>query len=239
MSIPIDRKIQTLIICCLIFMGSLVVADFTSVKLVEFMLFDQGLLIPMGTFAFAATFLSTDIISELFDRVHAVFIVWFGVVLRFLLMLYIYWSIGDDNGQVALFSMPVFWSSEQQSHYEFVFSASIMIFIAGFVAIIVSSLLDVYVFHYLKEKHKGKNLFWLRNNVSTLFGQLINSTLFIAIAFASILSIKEIILAISGQLLIKWIIAFFVDTPLAYTFRNYGNGNKQWYAIWKIEFWKG
>ena len=113
------------------------------------------------------------------------------------------------------------------------------IFIAGFSAILVASLLDVYLFHYLKDLHEGRNLFWLRNNVSTFGGQLVNSTLFVVIAFYTTLTPGQLLSAVVGQIVVKWVIALILDTPLAYLARNYGQGNATWYAFWTRPFWTG
>lgn len=235
----IDRKTQLLIFCCLMFMGSLIIADFTSVKLGSIHLGSWELLIPMGTFAFAITFWCTDIISELWGRKHAITVVWAGVVIRVFLMMYVAWVIGDKSGDVTGLALPSFWSPENQRAVVFVFSQSINIFWAGLIAILVASFMDVYVFHYLKDRHEGKNLFWLRNNASTFGGQLINSTLFVMIAFMTMLTPAQLVSAVAGQVLVKWVIALFVDTPLAYLIRNYGQDLDDWYAFWTKSFWKG
>ncbi len=73
-----DRKTQMLVFCALLFMGALVVADVTSVKLFEVSMFGMQLLVPVGTVAFALTFLATDVVGELYDRRHAIYIVWIG-----------------------------------------------------------------------------------------------------------------------------------------------------------------
>ena len=46
--------------------------------------------------------------------------------------------------------------------------------IASMIAYVSAQFIDVQIFHFLKEKTKGKKL-WLRNNVSTIFSQLIDS----------------------------------------------------------------
>ena len=46
--------------------------------------------------------------------------------------------------------------------------------IASMIAYISAQFIDVHIFHFLKEKTNGKKL-WLRNNVSTIFSQLIDS----------------------------------------------------------------
>ena len=46
--------------------------------------------------------------------------------------------------------------------------------IVSMIAYVSAQFIDVQIFHFLKEKTKGKKL-WLRNNVSTIFSQLIDS----------------------------------------------------------------
>jgi hypothetical protein len=46
--------------------------------------------------------------------------------------------------------------------------------LASMVAYLCAQFIDVRIFHFLKEKTKGEKL-WLRNNVSTIFSQLIDS----------------------------------------------------------------
>ena len=46
--------------------------------------------------------------------------------------------------------------------------------VASMVAYLSAQFVDVHIFHFLKTKTNGKKL-WLRNNVSTLFSQLIDS----------------------------------------------------------------
>jgi len=59
-------------------------------------------------------------------------------------------------------------------------------------AYMASQFCDVYVFHYFKKRTDGKKL-WLRNNVSTLTSQLVDSVAVILITYyyANALPMKE------------------------------------------------
>ena len=196
------------------------------------------MLIPLGTLAFALTFLATDVVSEVHGRAYSFYVLMAGLVMRFIAFIYFYYCIGDNNGFVFGFSTPEFWPSSSQNSYKFVLGSSMPIFIAGFVAVFISSLNDIYIFHYLKRKHEGKNMFWIRNNVSTILSQLVNSFLFITIAFANIMPVKGIIMAIIGQSITKFFFAL-LDTPFAYMMRNYAQDKVEWYKFWKRDFWLG
>ena len=67
-----------------------------------------------------------------------------------------------------------------------VFGFTPRIVLGSMVTYIVSQSWDVWTFHKLKEKYKGKKL-WIRNNVSTISSQLLDSAIFIGIAFYGII----------------------------------------------------
>ena len=71
-------------------------------------------------------------------------------------------------------------------------------------AFAVSQTMDVISFHWLKNKTNGKYK-WLRNNASTMSSQLIDTVIFITIAFYGV--VDNIILMIFAQYLIKLILA--------------------------------
>jgi hypothetical protein len=69
------------------------------------------------------------------------------------------------------------------------------------------------------KKYHGRKLLWLRSNVSVIFSQLIDNTMFTLIAFYGIFS-WDIILQIYVTSLMLKIIVSFVDTPFLYLARN-------------------
>ena len=83
-------------------------------------------------------------------------------------------------------------------------------------AYLVAQLIDVRIFHYLKKITNGKKL-WLRNNVSTMFSQLIDTVIVnsIFLHFGLNLSWDIIFKIIIASYIFKIIIAA-IDTPLVY-----------------------
>jgi uncharacterized integral membrane protein (TIGR00697 family) len=83
-------------------------------------------------------------------------------------------------------------------------------------AYLVAQLIDVRIFHYLKKITNGKKL-WLRNNVSTMFSQLIDTIIVnsIFLYFGLNLSWDIILKIIIASYIFKIIIAA-IDTPLVY-----------------------
>ena len=164
-----------------------------------------GFYVPGGVIIYAASFLITDLISEVYGKQAAVRAVYcgFGSMLVFAgySLLIIHWD-------AAPFYM-------DQTSFEKVVGLSFRITMAGWISFMVSQYWDVIVFHYLKESDKeciSKHL-WVRNCGSTITSQFIDSALFIAVAFYGIYDgIWQMIFA---QYFVKVIIAL-LDTPFAY-----------------------
>ena len=84
----------------------------------------------------------------------------------------------------------------------------------------VAQKIDVVLYHKVWEKTNkifkdtNKGL-WLRNNISTLTSQFIDTTIFTLIAFAGTVSFKELVLLIFTTYVLKAVVAV-LDTPVLY-----------------------
>lgn len=105
---------------------------------------------------------------------------------------------------------------QNQQAFEKVFGVSTRIAIAGFLGFITSQFLNIKIFNTLKKLTNGKHL-WLRNNLSTMTSTLLDSLIFITIAFWGTSNISNLIL---GEYTVKLIIAL-LDTFLIYGFVYY------------------
>ena len=89
--------------------------------------------------------------------------------------------------------------------------ATSRIILASIVAYGISQNFDVWIFDRIKKAYGARNL-WLRNNISTLLSQTLDTCLFITIAFWGEFPLLPLIF---GQLTVKYAIAL-VDTPIVY-----------------------
>lgn len=180
-----------------LFIGSLVAAAFISSKIVNFF----GLAVPAGVLAYSVTFAVSDIIGEIWGKERASSVVQAGfaalAVATGLAWLSVQWPGA------------VFW--QNQEAFAGVIGSTPRIVAASLCAYFVSQHSDVKLFHFIKERTGGKHL-WLRNNLSTMVSQLLDSTIFVTIAFWGILPVGEVIL---GQWIAKLAIAA-IDTPVVY-----------------------
>jgi uncharacterized integral membrane protein (TIGR00697 family) len=228
----VNRRVITIMFCFYLSAVALTVADLSSVKITQFTAFGYQFIVPAGTIAFAVTFICTDVIIELSNRFMALILLLQTLIVRVLAVLYFIWVVGPGDGSMPPFEVPPFWTPENQAHISFTLSGTVPIYIAGFLAIFLGFVFDIYVYSHLREKQRGKNTFWWRNAISTILGQTINSIVFVAIAFAAVLTPAEILSAIVGMVILKIILAV-IDPSIAVMMRNWGEGRAQWWAFWR------
>jgi uncharacterized integral membrane protein (TIGR00697 family) len=99
---------------------------------------------------------------------------------------------------------------------------------ASMLAYITAQFFDVQIFHYLKRKTRGKAL-WLRNNVSTLCSQAIDTVVVITVTFyasvaAGLMSWQALLTLMGSNYLFKMVAALLDTIPfyfLVYRLRKY------------------
>lgn len=167
--------------------------------------------VPAGLIAYPFTFLATDLISELFGRKKAQLIVWVGFAMNFFMLFLMSVNHWLPNSAGVSGGLDLF-----EGVYEFMVGNVI----ASMIAYLIAQSVDVRLFHFWKKKTKGRHL-WLRNNGSTMFSQLVDSTAIITILYVagnlgdSINSIPAVIILILNSYLFKFFFALF-DTPFMY-----------------------
>ena len=204
-----DSRIDTgFVILSAVFVASLVIASVLASKIIQVWAF----FVPAGILAYSLTFLCTDVVSEVYGKEASRKVVlsgFIGLVAAFLLTtLALNWSAAP------------FW--QNQDSFDSILGSTTRIIIASLVAYLVSQYTDVWIFSQGKKLTKGKFL-WLRNNLSTAISQLIDSVIFIVIAFYGVMPLFELII---GQWVIKLVIAA-LDTPIAYALVSVLRGSER------------
>ena len=187
-----------------------VVAAIAATKMISVF----GFFVPGGVIIYAASFLITDLISEVHSKKAAVKTVYCGFVS---MLIFAGYSLLIARWEPAPFYA-------DQNAFAMVVGLSFRITMAGWISFMVSQYWDVTVFHQLKKSSKKfiSEHLWVRNCGSTITSQFIDSVLFISIAFYGIYDIWPLIIS---QYIIKVIIAF-LDTPFVYWGRYVLNRKK-------------
>jgi uncharacterized integral membrane protein (TIGR00697 family) len=158
-----------------------------------------------------------DCISEVYGRARARSFVLMGLLCIVLLMGFTALAIalpGGVRGKEGL----------QKQEYEFIFGVSLRFAFASVAAFFVGEITDVLIYSKLRAATRGK-MMWLRNNVSNIVGEFLDSAVFTTIAFYSFAkSIPDNFMWIMGVIIPLWIakcIMSFVSTPLVYIGTKY------------------
>ena len=180
-----------------LFTGSLVISAVLAAKIVTVF----GITVSAGVLGYCVTFVCTDVISEVWGRERAREVVLSGFVTLLVCLALI---------QVALWwpSAP-FWQGQEA--FQEVLGMTPRIILGSIIAYLIGQYHDVWAFHFYKRLTRGRHL-WLRNNLSTVTSQFLDSCIFISIAFAGKMPLLPLIL---GQWAVKVGIAG-LDTVVVY-----------------------
>jgi len=202
-----------------LFVTALITSQVTASKLLAIdlpfgvPLAGSTLFLPGAALAYAVTFFASDCYAELYGRRAAQVMVNVAFFMNFVFLALAFLTI---RAPIAPFS-PV-----GQAEFASVLGASLPIVVGSLAAYLVSQNWDVVVFHRLKQYTDGEAL-WLRNLGSTASSQLLDTVIFITLAFGVVpalvggdpRSVSAILGLIVGQYILKLAIAVG-DTPFVY-----------------------
>ena len=199
-------KEQFYLILTGIFIASLVASNLIFQKFFTWNFLGINFELSVGIIAYPVTFLVTDLISELYGQKRANQVVvsgFFASVFTTLLVL------------ISVNATAVQWSPIDSVTFSKVFGLTGPAFFASMVAYLTAQLIDVRIFHFWKRLTKGKHL-WLRNNASTVFSQLVDtSVILIILCSAGVIEWERFY----GLWMMGWIfkvLVALIDTPIIY-----------------------
>ena len=203
---PISLYEKIYLLLAGIFISALVISNVIAAKFFDISVFGHSIRYSVGIFAYPITFLTTDIISEIYGKKRANYIVVVGFAVSLFTLAVI------TLGGIA---PPSEHSPLTQESYEAVFKFAPRILFASMVAYLFAQFVDIQVFHFWKRLTRGRHL-WLRNNGSTLFSQLVDTSLVVVLThLGTSVPGGEILNLIIYGYLIKAAVALF-DTPFFY-----------------------
>ncbi len=202
-----------------LFITSLITAQLIAVKLLAIPLpaslpvVGASVLVPAGVLAYAVTFFASDCYAELYGRRPAQIMVNVGFGMNFVLLALVWLAIAAPGSPAGV----------DPAAFETVLGPSTNIVLGSLAAYVVSQNWDVIAFHAIGDYTDGERL-WLRNLGSTGTSQLIDTTIFVVIAFFAVpaalgtgeaLPGSVLLQLIVGQYVLKLVIAL-LDTPFVY-----------------------
>ena len=187
------------------FISSLIVSNIIAVKIVDIF----GLILPAAVIVFPITYIFGDILTEVYGYKKARLVIWLGFFSNLIVVLFI--KIAEIMPSAS------FWLKQQA--FSNILGYTPRILIASFTAYLIGEFLNSFVLSKIKLFTKGKFL-WIRTIGSTIAGQLVDSGMFITIAFIGSIPGEVLLKIIITQWLFK-VIYETVATPFTYLVVNF------------------
>ena len=196
-----------------LYVGGLYAANLIGGKLMPIGFGERGLSVSIVTFPFL--FLITDIVGEVYGKKKAQKFVQVGLLSLVVLLIWQLFSVS-----VPAAAPNPWYETTYNPAYPVIFSLSISFTIASILAFFFGQYVDVFTYHFIKKKHKDKNM-WIRNNVSTIVGQFIDTNIWVFIAFLPNLfaGTMEAVVLFTSIVIPYWlakVVFALLDTPLLY-----------------------
>lgn len=195
-----DFKLLTLVS---VFVGMLAGMNLLGGKIITIF----GVAGSVAVFIVPLTFAITDISTELYGKAFTRKLTLAGMITLVVLMVY--------SAIFVMLEPNVRFSSNEA--YKTIFGSSLRIIIASIVAFGLAQLQDVLIFERIRKITKGKWL-WLRTNLSTFASEIVDTTVFMFIAFYMVAPKFDALFVfkmIIPYLLLKIVFAVLI-TPLVY-----------------------
>ena len=175
-----------------------------------------GLQTSLGVIFYSGIFFATDLLSEKYGRMQAnrAVIIGFAVSVITVLMLSIALEFQPttDPETAAL-------SRDIQDSFATILNFTPRFVFGSLFAYLISQTFDVWFFHFIKKRTHGRHL-WLRNNLSTMTSQIIDTLLYSLVVWWGVVELSTAIQLGIVKYGFKLAIAAF-DTPFIYWARSW------------------
>lgn len=185
--------------------------------------------LAIGVLPYPLTFLCTDLVSELYGKSRANFLVVVGLILNVFILLVLYagqhlpsadiqppWQSFIIDGSITIPSGDVLTGSVEL--FQLIYACTTGAIAASMVAYLTAQFCDVQLYHFWMRVTKGKHL-WIRNNFSTMISQFVDSIIVISITFgisyiAGDISLVVLLILIGSNYLFKMFAALVDTVPM-------------------------
>jgi len=180
----------------------------------------------LGVILYSGIFFATDLLGERYGKREANRAVKIGfaanvvmVIVMSLTILFLPTTQGSEK--------TVAFAREAHDGLTTIFTFTPLIVLGSMVAYLISQSHDVWFFHMLKKKTRGRHL-WLRNTASTMVSQAIDTLIFQFIVWAPTIGMTEAIALGCFKYVFKIVIAI-MDTPFIYWARTWDVSGRDWH----------
>ena len=215
---------KNLYLLYMLFGVALITANCIASKLMilPFQMFGSAVTITCGVIVYPITFLVTDILGEIWGKKEAGLAVKFGFICQVIAMAII----------VIARYIPAADATMQEAYVNLL-GQNAMFVIASLSAYLCSQKWDVFIFHkirdaYIKKHGSTKGGKWIWNNVGTMTSQLLDSSIYVLVAFGlgfKWLWTPGMLTMMLNMIIAQWLFKVAIaalDTPFFYWFTREG-----------------
>lgn len=179
-----------------------ITANVMAVKLIEVFgitIFDAG------TIIFPITYMLGDVLTEIWGFKVAKRVIWLTFLCEVIFTLFVWVGVW--------LPFPAETASSAEAYAQ-LFSFVPRITIASLLAFLCGELINAWAMVKIKERY-GRHL-WVRTIGSSVFGYIVDTTIFVCVAFIGVVPTADILSMIVIQVIVKLLIEAIGATPLAY-----------------------
>ena len=177
----------------------------------------------LGVILYSGIYFATDLLSEKYGKREANRAVMAGFATSVIIVVMISISmhfLPSTDPKTAQFS------SEVHNAFATLFNFTPRFVFGSLLAYLISQRFDVWIFHFIKE-HTGGKYLWLRNNLSTMSSQALDTIIYSLIVWWGVVDLAVAIQLGMAKYLFKVLIAL-IDTPFIYWGRSWELREKDW-----------
>ncbi len=191
------------VIISAVYVTALITANIISVKVIGF----GSVVMPAAIIIFPLSYIFGDILTEVYGYRWARRVIWLGFACNLIFVIFAY------LGQ--LLPAASFWTDQQA--YESILGYAPRLLLASICGYLVGEFVNSFIMAKMKVATKGRWL-WARTIGSTVFGQGLDTAIFIVIAYIGTASFVPL------MILYHWLIKVAIEalaTPITYKTVNY------------------
>ena len=168
-----------------------------------------------GTITFPFAYMLGDVLTEIWGYKTAKKVIWMTFFCNILMVM---------CTQVGVWLPSPDYLSETTTAYNHIFNCVPRIVIGSLTGFLMGELSNAYLMEKIKEKTKGRKL-WVRTIGSSAVAYIFDSLPFVLIAFAGVVSARDLVAMILLQYTGKLLIEAVFGTPMAYLVINWYKKN--------------
>ena len=194
---------MSLMVVTALFVTLYLVSNVMAVKVIT--LFDL-LYFDAGTITFPFAYMLGDVLTEIWGYRTARKVIWLTFLCNVIMVV---------CTQIGVWLPSVDYLDPTATAYNTIFTYVPRIVLGSLAGFLLGELSNAWLMERIKVKTKGRFL-WVRTIGSSVVGYIFDTLPFVLIAFAGILTVRDILLMIAVQYFMKLVIEVLFGTPMAY-----------------------